>query len=441
MRVVLTTIVAKGYTAPPYGIMALAAYVRTNCADLDDNVEVIPLPFSFTTSARHIALHLKARHPDVVGISCYAWNYLESIELAKSLRGFDPNVFIVIGGPQVSPDDDKLIDLEARGIVNCLVLGDGETALRQILSGLIDARSCMASEAIPIRGWINGGSVDLNCLPLPYEALNSLRADLRRTKLAFVQTTRGCPYSCSFCDQALRKVRMRDAERVKRDLAFLHQNGARRVIFFDSTFNLKRSRTLDILDYVKYNLPGLSIHISIKPEILSDEEIVSISNLDGTTVEIGIQTAERRTLKDIKRSSKIDEIGHNVNSLWRAGVHVILHTIYGLPGEGLAEWKESLDYCYSLGDVDITAFWMKILPNTRVRQEERRSDYRYSEANSFSITSSDRFTREELALAKRMTQFMNSMHALQPSDRSRLRKSIETTHEGKLSNFLQSRLS
>ncbi len=72
--------------------------------------------------------------------------------------------------------------------------------------------------------------VDLDSLPLHYKVLSTLGTDLTRTQLAFLETTRGCPYSCSFCDQALRRVRMRDICLVKQDLSYIYHHGARRII-------------------------------------------------------------------------------------------------------------------------------------------------------------------------------------------------------------------
>ncbi len=59
MKVIFTTIVAKGYASPPLGIMALASYVQSNCADLGADIEVKALPFRYATPPKHIALNTK----------------------------------------------------------------------------------------------------------------------------------------------------------------------------------------------------------------------------------------------------------------------------------------------------------------------------------------------------------------------------------------------
>jgi radical SAM superfamily enzyme YgiQ (UPF0313 family) len=135
------------------------------------------------------------------------------------------------------------------GIIDFLVVGDGELQLLEIIK-MVSLSGGRSSEKLCHEDDFIRSEVvaDLDVLPLPYKLSPTLVSDLKRTGLGFIESTRGCPFDCSYCDQGLRVVRMRSVELVEEDLMFLYQNGAKKVVFFDSTFNLKRSRMMRLLD-------------------------------------------------------------------------------------------------------------------------------------------------------------------------------------------------
>jgi len=227
---------------------------------------------------------------------------------------------------------------------------------------------------------------------------------------------------------------------VQSELIELVSNGARKVIFLDPTFNFHRTRTEQLLKFITNNLPGLSIHAEIKAELLIETEMDLLAAIPNTSVEIGLQSSNKRTLQKIKRSINIDRLRVSVKALSSRGINIIVNTIYGLPDECFDDWCRSLDFAYSLGEnVIVTANHLRILPNTEMDYEKEKYGFLVDLEDGCRVLSTKSMTSNEIALAEKMSHVLNLMGQAKSSERKRFRKIIETSFGGSLSKYLEVR--
>ncbi|MGB1276076.1 MAG: B12-binding domain-containing radical SAM protein, partial [Nannocystaceae bacterium] len=141
--------------------------------------------------------------PDVIGLSAYIWSLPRVVRLVSRLRQALPEVLIVVGGPSASGFEELAIDASRPDL---LVIGFGERTFANILTtyaaGELDARIEEVGDLIshrgehPIRYRLARPAEDLDAYPSPY-LLGMIDPKGRST--LYIETDRGCPYSCAFC--------------------------------------------------------------------------------------------------------------------------------------------------------------------------------------------------------------------------------------------------
>jgi radical SAM superfamily enzyme YgiQ (UPF0313 family) len=414
-----------------------------------DGPTIFNAEFRHGTPVELAARSIVARHPDFVGIGCYIWNHRASVALARRLRELIPDVTIIVGGPNVSPDSPELVELAEAGHVDYFVQGDGENIFLRLISGSAEPVPFQENEGLflpivkrvdsrPSQRWLSGLVPDLDVLPNPYRTIPRMMVALRRSGVGLVEGSRGCVFSCAFCDQGWRKVRMRDLDLVKNDIKFLYDNGARRIIFLDPTFNFQRERARAILGFISDQLPGLAIHAEVKADILGPDEIEHLASLPTTTVEVGLQTSNLATLKSIGRPTKLDKLQNSVGELVDREVHVCINTIVALPGESMQDWFETLDFCYRLGRVEITAAILRVLPNTELFASQADSQYEYDDGNTYRVTKSKDMSETDLVVAMKMITELTEAQK-QSTFLDHLRSEIDCGFHGSLAAYLYDR--
>lgn len=441
MKLVVASYLSRKYARMPYGSAALRTYLASHPDEAGGPVDTSTLAFPHDLPVDAAVERIAALAPDLVAVSCFVWNHVATVDLLGALRRRLPGVAIIVGGPQASPEVPVFEQMGAAGVVDRFVTGSGERVLADIVRGIrrgggSAARRSAAALPLAMSRWTEGAVDDLDTLPCPYRLDSELLAEVGRTQVAYIEGARGCPFRCTFCDEGWRKVQTRAVELVEDDLAFLYANGARTAIFLDPTFNFDRRRVVRTLRFVRDRLPGLRVSAEIKVDTLGDEEIEALAEIEGTQIEVGLQTSNAETLRRILRPTHLSKLWDNARALAERRVLVGINTIFGLPGERLSDWMATLDYCYRMGDVVIFATCLKVLPNTQVFRERTEYEYEYDEADLFRATRSRDMSRDDFGLAEAMTRLLVRM---QPNDTpipAEVRREIDRRYSGSLAQFL-----
>ncbi len=334
---------------------------------------------------------LKNSNPDIVGISSNSLEYIKHNQhMAALVRKALPNAIIVQGGilPTVAVDiamEDKNIDY--------WIIGEGEIAFLQLLNELNNPRPVLSH----IKGLAyyennkatvlmpDGYIEDLDSAPFAdYGNLNVM--DYAHQQLKYAQgvcarrypyavtiTSRGCPYQCIFCSGPKisgRKVRMRSAENVLKEIDRFYKQGIREVIFMDDHFLFNRRRAIDIMKGLierNYDLLWKCCNLTV---FMLDEELLELMKKSGcyqhtASIESGNQYVLDNIIKkpvDLKKMPRI------LAMLKRYDFEIIVNFVIGFPHETWEQIRDTFSFAEKL-DVDLINFHIATpLPNTELME-------------------------------------------------------------------------
>jgi radical SAM superfamily enzyme YgiQ (UPF0313 family) len=256
---------------------------------------------------------------DVIGITGKVSQRNRMIELARKFRA--RGKLVIFGGPYVSLNPDDL-----RSHADIIVRGEAEEIAPRLFADIASGKWEKDYE---------GTKPDLSLSPIPRWDLYPRRAAVTGQ----VQTSRGCPFDCEFCDviQYLgRKQRWKEPDQVARELDVLHGFGYRHIFFADDNFTVMRRRTHALLDrLVEWNAqhpPGsVTFATQVSVDLASDTALLEHCAAAGLrSVFIGIETPNRESLAETRKRQNIRvDLAAEVTKVVQAGIMVMGGMIVG----------------------------------------------------------------------------------------------------------------
>ncbi len=370
--------------------------------------------FSINEQLDNIAAVIYEEKPDIIGFSCYIWNITQVLALTKHLRLVLPRTFIVVGGPEVSYDAESLLSRNPH--VNAVITGEGEYSLPSLVNTL-------SSGSLP---WEVSGLVwprtttlpELNKLPNPYAEEEDLEG-----RLAYVETTRGCPYNCKFCiSSTFRGVRFLEPSRFRLILRNLFQYGAGTIKFVDRTFNANKKHAFKILTIFKEETERFSVYESAKNlrahcemagELLDDEWLQFLKAYpDGLIqLEIGVQSTHQPTLEAINRPQSFASWKEKARFLQHTcNIPVHLDLIAGLPHEGWSEFSRSFDEVYEVRPDNLQLGFLKVLKGSEIWKKSKELGLVYSLDPPYTVLKTDVLSHDEILALRRIEEVLGKYY-------------------------------
>jgi radical SAM superfamily enzyme YgiQ (UPF0313 family) len=279
--------------------------------------------------------------PDVCAFSVYVWNHKYTVMLASAIKQRWPSCVLVFGGPQVTSSWLK------HDFVDCLVLGEGEDSLAEILETVQQGRR--PSQIIK-----KNRKNSLNDVPSPYASgvLDKLVADNPDVYWsASFETNRGCPYACTFCDWGgltQSKIKLFTLERIQADIDWMSKHKVKTIFITDANFGIFKERDLEIARRIRgwIDLGTDLEYISMNYAKMSNEVVFDIAKEFGSInkgITFSVQSMNPNTLKAIKRENmKTNDIKNLIELGDQHNLHYYTELILGLPEETLESWKQGL---------------------------------------------------------------------------------------------------
>lgn len=358
-----------------------------------------------------IADGLLSKNPDIIGLSIYIWNVEQSKEVIRLLKEKNPELTIILGGPEVSYEPKFFLD---NWDIDFVISGEGEFVLDELLSSLeqgkeIDIPSVSTKEKISKII----AEADINKiveLSSPY-MLEEDKEDMKN-KVIYFETSRGCPYQCQYCLSSLEKgVRYFPKDYIFENLKYLIDNGAKLIKFLDRTFNINRKHTTQIFDFmIENHRPNLSCQFEVYADILDDDIIDYLNkNLPDNyfRFEIGIQSTYEPTNIAVKRKQNFDLLAANITKIMDGGkIDLHLDLIAGLPHETLERFKQSFNDVFLLGGKEVQLGFLKMLRGTGLRNTAAHYGYQYQEKAPYEIICNNDISSEDLGRIKEAEQIL-----------------------------------
>lgn len=381
-----------------------------------EDIDVKVLEGTINEKEENILKRLLEQKPCAVGFCCYIWNIERVLSLCRSLKERLPLVKIILGGPEVSFNEKDI--LLKNKCVDFILSGEGEMALPLLVSSLSkneEIKEGLASyikDGKFIKGEYQIFSQELS--PYCQEYLDALDG-----RISYMESSRGCPFSCSFClSGSEKKVRFFSMDKVKKEMLLLANSGSQTVKFVDRTFNCNKNRALEILSFIKEKygneIPdGVCFHFEIAADILDGEMLFAISQMPKGSVqfEVGIQSFNEETLLKINRKTNLKKLCENVKALVSFGnCHIHTDLIAGLPYESYASFRESFNKAFLLSANMLQLGFLKILHGSKMEKTTDKYVLSYSKLPPYEVKETPWITEEELKSLHLVEDALERLH-------------------------------
>lgn len=336
---------------PPLGLLYLAAVLEK----ANISVEIIDANVK-NLSSRQIVSLIKSKKAKYVGFSIMtpAADWCEEV-----IKYLPKEIIKIAGGPHASAIPEEVLKTG----FDVVVVGEGEETLLEIIQGkkLSGIKGIYYKSKNKVNSNQSRQPLDPNKLPLPARHLIEkggtnkpyLSAGTRYYPWAQILSSRGCPYSCYFCNKSIfgYKYRPRTPENVLEEIDFLvKEYQVREIDFYDDTFNFDIKRAEEIMDLIIKK--GYKLYLRFSNGIRADKVTKSLlrkMKAAGTDyIAFGIETGDEKILSMIPKSEKLSQIRKAVITTHKAGIPVTGFFILGLIGDTKESMQRTIDFTKSL---------------------------------------------------------------------------------------------
>jgi radical SAM superfamily enzyme YgiQ (UPF0313 family) len=344
------------------------------------DIQILPTVAANTAGDRALVAALAERDPWLVGFTCYLWNIERTLWIAHELKRRRPAVRIVLGGPEITPDNAWVLDTPDYDFA---VVGEGEQTFANLLLGLLDDEM----SPVPIPGLYvppsSGARYDASRRPAfrtPLPDLNRLGSpylagilDAADEQMLLLETTRGCVFKCKFCyyPKSYDRQYYLSHENVLANLRHADEQGAREVFLLDPTLNQRRD-FVEFLHVLSRGNPGrrFTYFGELRAEGITEQTARLLREANFTEVEVGLQSIDPDAMQRMDRKNNLRAFERGVRAMLGEGIAVKVDLIVGLPGDTVESVRRGLHYLHDGGLCsDLQVFNLSILPGTAFRQE------------------------------------------------------------------------
>ena len=332
---------------------------------------------------------ITSKQYDMYLFSAYIFNINVIKMLIMDIKNIYKDSVIVVGGPEACEEIDA----------DHIIMGEGEIALyKLILSG---GNKLIYEEQLD----------NLDDIPTPY---TRNRLDSSANKLVYYESSRGCPFSCTYCmaSLSLKKVRYFSIERVKSDLTNIVNYGAKIIKFTDRTFNASASRANVILKFIsdKFSNKNVCFHIEVGGDLFNDDTLEILKNMPTglLQIECGVQTLNLLSLKAVSRPFNTEKFMSNIKKIISFNnIHTHLDLIAGLPHDSLDTFKTSYDTIIKLKPHTLQLGFLKMLLGTPLRASYNAE---YNCQPPYEVISTPTMSRDDLITLKNVEWITDKLY-------------------------------
>jgi hypothetical protein len=316
-------------------------------------------------------LRITGDQPQALCFSVYIWNAEYTMRLVGDLRRILPEVPIILGGPEATFMAPASLPAGCT-VVRGEVEGLGDDFFRDLAAGTLQA--------------------EYRAAPTPLFAMPYLESDYAphlANRNVYYESSRGCPFSCSYCLSSVGQgVRYRELPEVEQELARILAHSPKIIRFVDRTFNALPERSLAIWRFLLAQPGETLFHFEIAPDLFSEAMFAFLAQVPQGRFqfEIGLQSTNPATLAAVNRKMDLARAGENIRRLVGLGnIHLHLDLILGLPGETEATFRTSLNEAFGMAPHHLQMGLLKVLPGTAISRAAEEFGLISSSAPPYSV--------------------------------------------------------
>jgi radical SAM superfamily enzyme YgiQ (UPF0313 family) len=356
---------------PPIGILSIAAWLEQHGYIVD----IIDC-YAHPDSDALIAESLNSNRPAWIGFSCTTSAFLDGVRQARMAKDILPEIRTLFGGVHVSSMKERSVDEFPD--VDIAIMGEGEETMLELLEAGPDATADTLSRILGLVHRLPDGKgndtgrrkgMDLDRLPFPaYEKLVGYPESYALPIFNYPQhpstsciASRGCPYSCSYCDRSVfgADYRSNSPEYIYNHMKHLKERfGIRHINFYDDQFTFQTKRVDDLCKLLIEKPLGMTFNCAVRANHVKEATLRLMKQAGCWMVSLGIETGDEDLLKQHRKKSELGDLADKIRVMSKIGLRVKGLLMIGLPGETEQTVKRTMEYVFSLplDDMNLTKF-------------------------------------------------------------------------------------
>ncbi len=376
--------------------------------------------YTINQNIDHILADIFKQKPELVCFSCYLWNITYVECLLTEIKKILPDVRIWLGGPEVSFDAPLVLKRFRQ--VDGVMCGEGEETFADLLkyySGqmihLSDIKGIVFRQKqedglFYIKETDQRPAMDMGKLPFVYKNIDGFE-----NKIIYYESSRGCPFSCSYCLSSIDKcLRFREIELVKKELQAFIDAEVPQVKFVDRTFNCRHEHTMAVWSYIiEHDKGKTNFHFEVAADLFIEEELQLLEKMRPGLIqlEIGIQSTNETTICEIKRSMDFVKVKENVRRIHgKRNIHQHLDLIAGLPYENYESFRKSFNDVYELHPEQLQLGFLKVLKGSYMHSRAEEYGLTYQERPPFEVLSTKWLSYAEILKLKTVEEMVETYY-------------------------------
>jgi len=419
----------------PYSAATIWAYIASF---KDESVKLNQLIFK--RDPIELTAQLLAKD-DVVGFSTYMWNREYNLKLAESIKQINPNCVIVFGGPEMEILNPALFTMFP--FIDMHVINEGEITFKQIIDNLDDwtkiSNIIYNDNGQVVKTKPGPRIMDLDVLPSPH--LTGVFDHIVKNNSNYkfhmtLETNRGCPYQCTFCDWGsltYNKIKKFDIDRVFAEIEWAYaQDNIDSLELADANFGIFVERDQSIVDKIIYEQEKTGKKLGFNTNYAKNQNssvfhmIKKLAERTGSTkhVTISLQSLNEQVLEAIKRKNlAVNKIKEVFNLCTQYEINLKVELILGLPFDTLNTFKNTYFELYEISpDLFINTYKLLGLNNSELTTTTQ-GGVKWAEIQNFVenkddditesfrwVYSTDTMTHQDIISGILFSIFMNAFH-------------------------------
>ena len=336
-----------GGQLPPLGLLWMAAVLEQD----GHTVQILDCPVNNWTQ-EDVLKKIEKFQPEMIGIATITQLLERAKEISLEIRAKYPDMYIFVGGPHVKiMPEESLKETKA----NAAIVGEAELVVQKIAKNLDSYREPQIIFGDIVR--------NLDSFPMParhlvdmtkYTALPNTYK--RYPNVASVITSRGCPYTCTFCSDAYGTFRQRSVDKVIDEIKYLvSEYGTKEISFWDDIFTMNKKWILEFCNRIKEEKIDILWSCYSRLNLVDPEILKAMKEAGCWNIFVGIESGNQDVLDNVKKKMTLEAIREKVKIIKESGIELRGSFVLGLPGETPEKARNTINFAIEL-DCDYAQF-------------------------------------------------------------------------------------
>ncbi len=308
--------------------------------------------FSLWLEIRRI---IKEFNPDIIGISIWTTYAAASFYVAKLAKEIFPDRMIIMGGPHATAKAEEILNICKE--VDYVIRGEGEVAFLELIEYLSDSQK----KIIDIKGLsyrenskiINNPerplTKDLDVFPLINRSLLMNEKRYTSEDMGLIMTSRGCPYSCTFCSTNTKNVSYRSTENIIAEIKSIkNRYGTTQFSIKDDSFTVNKNKVINFCQELISQKIRINWQCNTRLNLV-DEDLLKLMKKAGcNSIAVGVESGSDKILKFINKGLTKEDIRQGIKIIKKSGIHCTGYFLIGVPGETESDIESTVEFMYEL---------------------------------------------------------------------------------------------